>query len=130
MQQININELKAHPRNNEFFDDITGDKNIRQLRWIQLKNDISKKEIQLCNLGRQIYLDSIDVNDPIYQIRNYDDYLKYSKSNFHGGCNDNFNTKYENIFSQIFPYLHKQRPFGTGRGGYKNMVQNDILQIL
>ena len=25
MQQININELKAHPRNNEFFDDITGD---------------------------------------------------------------------------------------------------------
>ena len=25
MQQINISELKAHPRNNEFFDDITGD---------------------------------------------------------------------------------------------------------
>lgn len=25
MQQININELKPHPRNNEFFDDITGD---------------------------------------------------------------------------------------------------------
>ena len=25
MQQININELKSHPRNNEFFDDITGD---------------------------------------------------------------------------------------------------------
>ena len=25
MQQIDINELKAHPRNNEFFDDITGD---------------------------------------------------------------------------------------------------------
>lgn len=25
MQQININELKVHPRNNEFFDDITGD---------------------------------------------------------------------------------------------------------
>lgn len=24
MQQININELKSHPRNNEFFDDITG----------------------------------------------------------------------------------------------------------
>ena len=24
MQQININELKPHPRNNEFFDDITG----------------------------------------------------------------------------------------------------------
>lgn len=25
MQQINISELKSHPRNNEFFDDITGD---------------------------------------------------------------------------------------------------------
>ena len=25
MQQININELRPHPRNNEFFDDITGD---------------------------------------------------------------------------------------------------------
>lgn len=25
MQQININELKAHPRNNEFFDDMIGD---------------------------------------------------------------------------------------------------------
>ncbi len=25
MQQINVNELKPHPRNNEFFDDITGD---------------------------------------------------------------------------------------------------------
>lgn len=26
MQQININELKPHPRNNEFFDDLTGEK--------------------------------------------------------------------------------------------------------
>lgn len=26
MQQINVNELKAHPRNNEFFDDMTGEK--------------------------------------------------------------------------------------------------------
>lgn len=25
MQQININELKPHPRNNEFFDDMTGE---------------------------------------------------------------------------------------------------------
>lgn len=25
MQQLNINELKPHPRNNEFFDDMTGD---------------------------------------------------------------------------------------------------------
>ena len=26
MQQINIDELKPHPRNNEFFDDMTGEK--------------------------------------------------------------------------------------------------------
>ena len=26
MQEININELKPHPRNNEFFDDMTGEK--------------------------------------------------------------------------------------------------------
>ena len=26
MQEININELKSHPRNNEFFDDMTGEK--------------------------------------------------------------------------------------------------------
>ena len=26
MQQINVNELKPHPRNNEFFDDMTGEK--------------------------------------------------------------------------------------------------------
>lgn len=26
MQQINVNELKSHPRNNEFFDDMTGEK--------------------------------------------------------------------------------------------------------
>lgn len=25
MQQLNINELKPHPKNNEFFDDMTGD---------------------------------------------------------------------------------------------------------
>lgn len=26
MQQINVNELKPHPRNNEFFDDMSGEK--------------------------------------------------------------------------------------------------------
>lgn len=119
MQQINVKELKSHPRNNEFFDDINGDKNIRQLRWIQLKKDISTKEFQLFDLAKQIYYASIDINDPIFQIRNYNDYLKYSKSNFHGGCNDNFNTKYETIFSKVFPYLQKQCSFGTGNGGYK-----------
>ena len=37
MQQININELKPHPRNNEFFDDITGDK------WQELLDSIKKR---------------------------------------------------------------------------------------
>lgn len=37
MQQININELKPHPRNNEFFDDITGDK------WDELLESIRKR---------------------------------------------------------------------------------------
>lgn len=37
MQQINIEELKPHPRNNEFFDDITGEK------WEELLNSIRKR---------------------------------------------------------------------------------------
>lgn len=37
MQQISINELKSHPRNNEFFDDITGDK------WQELLDSIKKR---------------------------------------------------------------------------------------
>lgn len=34
MQQININELKSHPRNNEFFDDMSGEK------WEEFKKSI------------------------------------------------------------------------------------------
>ncbi len=116
--KIKISELKPHPQNNYYFDEIS-DKDLRRLQWTQLKNDISTKDIQLCKLAQQIYNASIDLNAPIYQIRNYNDYLNYSKSNFHGGCNDNFNTKYENLFFKIFPYLQKQIPFGTGTGGYK-----------
>lgn len=37
MQQININELKPHPRNNEFFDDIVGEK------WDELLDSIRKR---------------------------------------------------------------------------------------
>ena len=36
MQQININELKPHPRNNEFFDDMTG---VEFLRFISSKTN-------------------------------------------------------------------------------------------
>lgn len=37
MQQFNINELKPHPRNNEFFDDISGEK------WEELLESIRKR---------------------------------------------------------------------------------------
>lgn len=40
MQQININELKSHPRNNEFFDDISGDKWKEFLESIKIRNVI------------------------------------------------------------------------------------------
>ena len=39
MQQIKINELKPHPRNNEFFDDMTGD------TWNAFKESISTSGI-------------------------------------------------------------------------------------
>lgn len=39
MQQINISELKPHPRNNEFFDDMTGD------AWNAFKESISTSGI-------------------------------------------------------------------------------------
>ena len=39
MQQININELKPHPRNNEFFDDMAGD------AWDAFKESISTSGI-------------------------------------------------------------------------------------
>ena len=37
MQQININELKPHPRNTEFFDDITGS------NWEQFKDSMKER---------------------------------------------------------------------------------------
>lgn len=37
MQQISINELKPHPRNSEFFDDITGEK------WDELLSSVNKR---------------------------------------------------------------------------------------
>ena len=39
MQQININELKSHPRNNEFFDDMVGDS------WNAFKDSINTSGI-------------------------------------------------------------------------------------
>lgn len=39
MQQININELKPHPRNNEFFDDMAGEK------WREFLDSISSRGV-------------------------------------------------------------------------------------
>lgn len=39
MQQININELKPHPRNNEFFDDMTGEK------WTEFLESIKSRGV-------------------------------------------------------------------------------------
>lgn len=39
MQQININELKPHPRNNEFFDDMSGEK------WKEFLESVKKRGI-------------------------------------------------------------------------------------
>ena len=40
MQQININELKPHPRNNEFFDDMTNEKWNEFLESVKLRGVI------------------------------------------------------------------------------------------
>ena len=40
MQQINVNELKPHPRNNEFFDDMTGEKWKEFLESIKIRGII------------------------------------------------------------------------------------------
>ena len=40
MQQINVNELKPHPRNNEFFDDMTGEKWKEFLESIKIRGVI------------------------------------------------------------------------------------------
>lgn len=39
MQQININELKPHPRNNDFFDDMIGEK------WKEFKESVEKRGV-------------------------------------------------------------------------------------
>lgn len=39
MQQINVTELKPHPRNNEFFDDMTGEK------WIEFLESIKSRGV-------------------------------------------------------------------------------------
>lgn len=87
--------------------------------WIQFKKDIMKQNIQMSYLGQQIYQNLLESFSPVYQLKTYEDCIKYNRSNFHGGCNDHLNTKYENIFHSIFPYLLPQKPFGTGKNGYK-----------
>lgn len=119
MQQIDIdilNILYSYDRN---ILDNTNNMIMRRLQWLNLKKDISNTTIKLQALAQKIYDYTVNSSKPLYQIRKSDDYIKYKKSNFHGGCNDNFNTQHELLFYKVFPYLQKQRHFGTGIGGYK-----------
>ena len=106
MQQINIDELKPI--------------SINRLKWILIKNIIAENQnIEMSELAQKIYNSSLPSFDILYQIHNYDDYVDFEKSNFHGGYNDRFMTKHEKIFNYMYPKLIYQKPFGTGKGGYK-----------
>lgn len=83
MQQININELKPHPRNNEFFDDMTGDawdSMIQSVRSSGITNAITITDKNIIISGHQrvrackvLNIERID-----YKIIHYsdDDYKK------------------------------------------------------
>jgi DNA repair exonuclease SbcCD ATPase subunit len=83
MQQININELKPHPRNNEFFDDMTGDawdSMIQSVRSSGITNAITITDKNIIISGHQrvrackvLNIESID-----YKVIHYsdDDYKK------------------------------------------------------
>jgi hypothetical protein len=91
----------------------------RRIKWMLLQKYISTHVIHLNELARQIFTGMGYTFNYTSQFRSYEDYLKYTRSNFHGGNNDNFKTKHENMFHSIFPELQFQRSFGTGNGGYK-----------
>lgn len=83
MQQININELKPHPRNNEFFDDMTGDawdSMIQSVRSSGITNAITITDKNIIISGHQrvrackvLNIEMID-----YKVIHYsdDDYKK------------------------------------------------------
>lgn len=113
---------------------------LKRLAWLCLKKEISnKKDIPLSELARKIYDNSLLSFNTFYQIHTYSDYLSYTRSNLHGGCNDKYITKYENLFRQMYPDLKFQQSYGTGKDGYKkygvkryiaDFVDNDCKVII
>lgn len=78
MQQININELKAHPRNNEFFDDITGDSWTAFLESIKTSGIIepvvvTQNMVIVSGHQRVRAAKELGIKNVIIDIRKYDD---------------------------------------------------------
>lgn len=92
----------------------------QRIGWLCFKKMVEeRKEIKLSYLAKKLYDVSLPSFDVVFQIKKYADYISYIKSNFHGGCNDNFLTKHERIFNHMFPELRSQISYGTGKDGYK-----------
>lgn len=97
MQQINVSELKPHPRNNEFFDDLTGEKWNEFLESVKTRGVIESIVITPDNIVLSNYnyikaakeLGIISINCEIQYYDNNDDALldfiylnaKYIKEN-------------------------------------------------
>lgn len=91
----------------------------RRNAWIVVSKHASESTIPLTPNGEKLYEALLITNDPLLQVDTYSELGIYKRDNFHGGCNDGVNTKEENLFYKMFPYLQKQCSFGTGVGGYK-----------
>lgn len=91
----------------------------RRKAWEVISKYASDCTISLTHDGEKLYKVFSITNHPLLQIETDDELRIYERDHFHGGCNDSVNTKEENLFYKMFPYLQKQCPFGTGVGGYK-----------
>lgn len=91
----------------------------RRKAWRVISKYASDYTISLTYDGEKLYKVFSITNHPLLQIETDNELLIYKRDHFHGGCNDGVNTKEENLFYKMFPYLQKQHPFGTGVGGYK-----------
>lgn len=95
---------------------------LNRFYWKYLKFILKSKHFELLPIAHKIYTENINLFDPLQKVKTSQQLEEYHKSNFHGGCNDHFNTKHENIFYHIFPFLKKQVVFGTGKNGYKKYL--------
>lgn len=91
----------------------------RRNAWIVISKYASDYIIPLTPNGEKLYKILLTTYHPLLQIATDNELHIYKRDHFHGGCNDSVNTKEENLFYKMFPYLQKQCSFGTGVGGYK-----------